>query len=217
VTGVIKVYDFLTYQNRLVIALEDFGGQSLANLVKLRPIRISEFLPIAIALVDTLGQVHQHQIIHKDINPANMVYNSKTGEVKLIDFGIANDLSRERTTLTVSKELRGTLAYISPEQTGRMNRIVDYRTDLYSLGATFYELLTEQLPFPTNDTMELVHAHIAKLPQPPHERKLSVPQPLSDIVLKLMAKKCGRSLSIHFWIKERFGRMLASLEIHRTH
>ncbi len=199
--GVVQVYDFLTYQNRLVITLEDFGGQSLAQLIKLRPLRITEFLPIAIKLVETLGEVHQRQVIHKDINPSNLVYNPKTGQVKIIDFGISSDLSREKAALTLSKELRGTLAYISPEQTGRMNRIMDYRTDFYSLGATFYELLTEQLPFPTNDTMELVHAHIAKLPQPLFERKLSVPEPLSDIVLKLMAKNAEDRYQSTFGMK----------------
>ncbi len=186
--GVVQAYDFLVYQNRLVITLEDFEGQSLARLIKLRPLRMTEFFPIAIKVVDTLGQLHQQQIIHKDINPSNIVFNSRSGQVKIIDFGISSDLSKEKAALNLSKELRGTLAYISPEQTGRMNRIVDYRTDFYSLGATFYELLTEQLPFPINDTIGLIHAHIAKIPTSPHELKLSIPQPLSDLILKLMAK-----------------------------
>jgi predicted ATPase/class 3 adenylate cyclase len=200
--GVVKAHDFLVYQNRLVITLEDFDGQSLSHLIKLRPLRMTEFLPVAIKIVETLGEIHQRQIIHKDLNPANIVFNPKTGIVKLIDFGISTDLSREQAALNLSKELKGTLAYISPEQTGRMNRIVDYRSDFYSLGATFYELLTEQLPFPTNDTMELVHAHIAKPPQPLYERKLSVPQPLSDIVLKLMAKNAEDRYQSVFGLKK---------------
>ncbi len=186
--GVVQAYDFLVYQNRLVITLEDFEGQSLARLIKLRPLRMTEFFLIAIKVVETLGELHQQQIIHKDINPSNIVFNSRNGQVKIIDFGISSDLSKEKAALNLSKELRGTLAYISPEQTGRMNRIVDYRTDFYSLGATFYELLTEQLPFPINDTIGLIHAHIAKIPTAPHELKLSIPQPLSDLILKLMAK-----------------------------
>lgn len=201
IDGVINAYEFITYQNRLVITLEDFQGQSLAQLLKLRPLRISEFFLIATAITETLGQIHQRQIIHKDINPSNIIYNAKTSRVKIIDFGISSDLSREKTSLTISKELRGTLAYISPEQTGRMNRIVDYRTDYYSLGATFYELLTEQLPFPTQDTMELVHSHIAKPPQLLYERKLSVPTVLSDIVLKLMAKNAEDRYQSTFGLK----------------
>src|SRR6185503_3885219 len=123
-----------------------------------------------------------------DINPSNIVWNRAIGQVKLIDFGISTALSRENPTLRNPNVLEGTLAYISPEQTGRMNRAIDYRTDFYSLGATFYELLTGQLPFPTIDAMELVHAHIAKQPIPPHERNSNIPELLSEIVLKLMAK-----------------------------
>ncbi len=186
--GIIQAYDFITYQNRLAMTLEDFAGQSLSQLIKLRPLRMNEFFLCALQVVETLGELNQYHIIHKDLNPSNIVFNPKTNQIKLIDFGISTDLSREKSALNLSKELRGTLAYISPEQTGRMNRIVDYRSDFYSLGATFYELLTEQLPFPTNDTMELIHAHIALAPPPLYERKLSIPQPLSDIVLKLMAK-----------------------------
>ncbi|MDM8559837.1 AAA family ATPase [Candidatus Parabeggiatoa sp. HSG14] len=201
VEGVINVHDFLIYQNRLVITIEDFEAQSVAELMKLRPLRLSEFFPIAISIVETLGQIHHLQVIHKDINPSNIIYSPKTGQVKLIDFGISTDISREKANLRQEKELRGTLAYISPEQTGRMNRIVDYRTDYYSLGATFYEMLTGQMPFPINDTMALVHAHIAKPPEPLHKIKPGVPEPLSDIVLKLMAKNAEDRYQSTFGIK----------------
>ncbi|MEG4589838.1 AAA family ATPase [Microcoleus sp. MOSTC5] len=186
--GVIDVYSFQNLENQWVIELEDFGGESLNQIIAKQQFTIAEFLNLAIEIVDILGQVHQQYIIHKDINPSNIVLNQQTGKLKLIDFGISTTLSRENPTFLNPNVLEGTLAYISPEQTGRMNRTIDYRTDFYSLGITFYELLTGQLPFPTNDVLELVHCHIAKQPTPPHELTREVPPIISTIVLKLMAK-----------------------------
>jgi serine/threonine protein kinase len=186
--GVVKVYDLQNYQNTLVMLLEDFDGESLKIWLSKKPFSLSEFLPIALQITQSLGQVHHHNIIHKDINPSNLVFNPQTGEVKLIDFGISTVLVRENPSLTSPQLLEGTLAYISPEQTGRMNRSLDYRTDFYSLGVTFYELLTHQLPFQTEDALELVHCHIAKQPVPPHIFEPDIPQVVSDIVMKLMAK-----------------------------
>ncbi len=186
-TGVPNAYSLENDQNCWVIVLEDFGGESLEQMQS-RQFTLTEFLTIAIQLVEIVGQVHQQQIMHKDINPSNIVLNPTTGQLKLIDFGLSTELSRENPTLRNPNQLEGTLAYISPEQTGRMNRGIDYRTDFYSLGATFYDLLTGQLPFKTTDVIELVHSHIAKHPTPPHELKPDIPQPLSEIVMKLMAK-----------------------------
>ncbi|MEP6486361.1 AAA family ATPase [Microcoleus vaginatus GB2-A3] len=186
--GVIDVYSFQNLENQWVIALEDFSGESLNQIIAKKQFTIAEFLHLAIEIVDILGQVHQQHIIHKDINPSNIVLNQPTGKLKLIDFGSSTTLSRENPTFLNPNVLEGTLAYISPEQTGRMNRTIDYRTDFYSLGITFYELLTGQLPFPTNDVLELVHCHIAKQPTPPHEITPEVPPIISAIVLKLMAK-----------------------------
>ncbi|WP_228013199.1 protein kinase domain-containing protein, partial [Nostoc edaphicum] len=140
-----------------------------------------------------LDILYRHRIIHKDIKPANILINPETKQVKLIDFSIASLLPQETQTLISPNVLEGTLAYISPEQTGRMNRGIDYRTDFYSLGVTFYELLTGKLPFQSDDPMELVHSHIAKQPPSVISYQLSVssteiPQVLSDIVMKLMAK-----------------------------
>ena len=115
------------------------------------PISLLEFLPIAIQVADILGKVHAANVIHKDINPANIVFHPETKQTKLIDFGISTLLSRQNPTLKPPNVLEGTLAYLSPEQTGRMNRVLDYRTDFYSLGVTFYELLTGKLPFETID------------------------------------------------------------------
>ena len=192
--GVVKAYSLEPYQRTLVIILEDFGASSLRQLMDERmgggteALPLSEFLCIAIKTVENLAQIHSSNVIHKDINPANIVFNPETGQVKIIDFGISTVLTRENPTLKNPNVLEGTLAYMSPEQTGRMNRTLDYRTDFYSLGVTFYELLTGRLPFETTDALELVHCHIAKQPVPPHQLKPEIPKALSEIVMKLMAK-----------------------------
>jgi serine/threonine protein kinase len=186
--GIVEAYSLENDHNSWVMVLEDFGGQSLNLLQLAGKLPLTDFLTLAIQITDILGQIHQRYIIHKDINPSNIVFNAKTGQVKLIDFGISTVLSRESLTFRNPNLLEGTLAYISPEQTGRMNRTIDYRTDFYSLGVTFYELLTGKLPFPASDALELVHCHIAKQPTPPHEHKPEIPPVISEIVLKLMAK-----------------------------
>ncbi|MEI2580175.1 AAA family ATPase [Scytonema sp. PRP1] len=190
--GVVKAYSQQEYQRTLVILLEDFGGESLEQWMHKRPdfcpMPLSTFLRLAIALTDILGRIHAANVIHKDINPGNIVLNPDTGVVKIIDFGIATRFNRTNPTFKSHYVLEGTLAYVSPEQTGRMNRLLDYRTDFYSLGVTFYELLTGQLPFATTDILELVHCHIAKQPVPPHEVNATIPKRVSDMILKLMAK-----------------------------
>jgi PAS domain S-box-containing protein len=186
--GVVKAYSLEYNHNCWVIVLEDFGGESLARLMLSQQFTLIEFFDISVQIVKILDEVHKHRIIHKDINPSNIVLNSTTRQLKLIDFGISTVLSRENSPLHNLNQMEGTLAYISPEQTGRMNRDVDYRTDFYSLGATFYELLTGKLPFKTRDVVNLIHSHIAKQPISPHEIKPEIPVPLSDIVIKLMAK-----------------------------
>jgi len=191
--GVVKAYNQQDYQRTLVIFLEDFGGESLEHwmqqsLETFCPMPLSAFLRLAIDLTTILGKIHRANIIHKDINPGNIVLNLDTGVVKVIDFGIATRFNRTNPIFQSPHRLEGTLAYLSPEQTGRMNRVLDYRTDFYSLGITFYELLTGHLPFPTTDILELVHCHLAKPPIPPHEMNAAIPKPLSEIVLKLMAK-----------------------------
>jgi PAS domain S-box-containing protein len=187
--GVVNAYNLENEQNCWLIVMEDFGAESLERLMqKGRQFTLAEFLTITRQIVEILIQVHQCLIIHKDINPSNIVLNPTTGQIKLIDFGISTVLSREKTTLGNPNQLEGTLAYISPEQTGRMNRDIDYRTDFYSLGVTFYELLTNRLPFETTEEMELVHSHIAKQPNFPHALVPEIPHILSEIVMKLMAK-----------------------------
>ncbi|KAB8318705.1 AAA family ATPase [Tolypothrix campylonemoides VB511288] len=193
--GVIKVYNLQRYENSLVMFLEDFGGESLKLLISDRQFTLKEFLSIAIKTTESLAAIHAANIIHKDINPSNIVYNPETEQLKIIDFGISTCLSRENQTVGNIERLEGTLAYIAPEQTGRMNRGIDYRSDFYSLGITFYELLTNKLPFATTDSIELVHCHIAQQPVPLHElvetlnlTSQPIPKAVSDIVMKLLVK-----------------------------
>ncbi len=188
VPGVVAAYALEHIQQRWMLVLEDFGGESLVRLKLAGKLALNEFLHLAMTLTDILGQMHQRYVIHKDINPANIVYNPATGQVKLIDFGIASVLSREMATFRNPRSLEGTLAYMSPEQTGRMNRAIDYRTDFYSLGVTFYELLTGQMPFQSEDTLELIHSHIARQPISPDYLRADIPPELSAVIMKLMAR-----------------------------
>jgi predicted ATPase/GAF domain-containing protein len=188
VDNIIRVYNLYRYQNSLVILLEDFGGQSLKLLLPQTQLTLEEFLTIAVKITKGLAVIHTNNIIHKDINPSNIIYNPQTGQLKIIDFGISTRLSQEFLTVLPPHQLEGTLAYIAPEQTSRMNRGIDYRSDFYSLGVTFYELLTNQLPFETNDPIELVHCHIAQQPLPPHELNPNIPNSISNIIIKLLAK-----------------------------
>ncbi|AKG24197.1 ATP-binding sensor histidine kinase [Calothrix sp. 336/3] len=196
--GIIQTYNLEQFQNGYMLVMEDFGGVSLKNYftrlknttddnlyIKL----LYEFLQVAISLCDILDFLYRHHVIHKDIKPANILINPDTKQVKLIDFSIASLLSKENQEVKNPNVLEGTLAYISPEQTGRMNRGVDYRSDFYSLGVTFYELLTGKLPFVSDDSIELVHCHIAKIPpklgKDEHD---NIPPVIGDILMKLMAK-----------------------------
>src|ERR1700739_2622301 len=178
----------LTRDNgRMTLVLEDPGGTPLDRLLG-RPLDVSHFLRIAIPLAGALGNVHERGLIHKDIKPANILVESASGGVWLAGFGIASRLPRERQAPAPPEVISGTLAYMAPEQTGRMNRSIDSRSDLYALGVTLYHVLTGELPFAASDPMEWVHCHIARQPVPPNERVAGVPGPLAAIVMKLLAK-----------------------------
>ncbi len=193
----VKVDRLETHPNCLVLVLEDFGGISLKQWIATAEVALSvaryqlpiaQFLNIAVQLAKGLVFLHQNQIIHKDIKPANIIINPDTNQVKIADFSIASRLYKETAHLKNPDRLEGTLAYMSPEQTGRMNRVVDYRSDFYSLGVTFYELLTGKLPFHSIDPLELVHCHIAKEPVRIQQLNPQIPQVLAEIAERLMAK-----------------------------
>lgn len=187
ITGVATVYELSSYGNGYVIAMEDINASALGRLYDNRPPSLRAVLNLALEMARTLEEVQALGIIHKDINPANIVQDD-SGNIRLIDFGIATELSRETVSAQHPKSLKGTLAYIAPEQTGRMNQTVDHRSDFYSLGATLYRLLSGQKPFESRDPLELVHCHIAREPRPLSEANGNIPSVVSDLVMKLMAK-----------------------------
>ncbi|MDY7232153.1 trifunctional serine/threonine-protein kinase/ATP-binding protein/sensor histidine kinase [Hyalangium rubrum] len=184
--GVLGVLGCEVYEESPFLILEDVGGQSLSERLE-QPWDASRFLPLANSLATTLTEIHRRGVVHRDIKPHNILLSEEAG-VWLIDFGLATLQQVEHVEAAHAALLEGTLAYMSPEQSGRMNRAVDYRTDLYSLGVTLYQLLTGQLPFHGKDALEWIHAHIAQAPEPPHARVVSVPPMLSAVVLKLLAK-----------------------------
>ena len=153
-------------RGRTTLVMEDPGGELLATLLG-QPMRLELFLPLAIGLAEVVAKLHRHGLIHKDLKPANILVNRTSGEVRLTGFGIASHLLRERQAPEPPEFIAGTLAYMAPEQTGRMNRSIDSRSDLYALGVTLYEMLTGDLPFTASDPMEWVHCQIARRPVPP--------------------------------------------------
>ena len=184
--GVVEVLDLDEGRDGLTLVMRDRGGASLDRVLEGGRPTVAESLRIAAAAAAALGSVHARSVIHKDVSPANIIWNRQSGMVELIDFGIAAELARE--TATAAQAFEGTLPYIAPEQTGRMNRSVDWRADFYALGATLYELLTGHVPFEGEDTLAVVHGHIARAPVPPNQLDPAVPAQVSDIVLKLLAK-----------------------------
>ncbi|MCL1467681.1 trifunctional serine/threonine-protein kinase/ATP-binding protein/sensor histidine kinase [Argonema galeatum] len=232
--GIVKPYGLENHRNGLALILEDSRGEALNKFLCDRKLELTEFLNIGIQLADTLGKLHDNQIIHKDIKPTNIIINATTLKVKITDFSIATRLSKETQELSHPTLLEGTLAYISPEQTGRMNRSIDYRTDLYSLGVTFYEILCGELPFKATDPMELVHCHIAKQPIPPYDivcaeaqnsrteqtienpksriKNSEIPKAVSDIVMKLLAKTAEDRYQSAYGLKADLEQCLSQLQ-----
>jgi predicted ATPase/signal transduction histidine kinase/GAF domain-containing protein/ActR/RegA family two-component response regulator len=179
------------HDGRPMLVLEDPGGAPLDRILDRcqgQPMELNRFLRIAVGLTEVLGQVHRRGLIHKDIKPANVLVDVETGRAWLTGFGIASRLPRERQAPETPEIIAGTLAYMAPEQTGRMNRSIDSRSDLYALGVTFYEMLTGTLPFKAADPMGWVHSHIARQAHPPNERAKQIPEVLSSLVMKLLAK-----------------------------
>ncbi|HEY0076161.1 MAG TPA: AAA family ATPase [Abditibacteriaceae bacterium] len=188
--GVLQPLDLIKHEHGVALLLEDFGAVSLRAFLQNQSdgLELPLFFDLALELVNALEQIHARHILHRDINPGNILVNPQTRQIKISDFGIASRLSQESVTGDGAALMRGTLSYMSPEQTGRMNQPVDYRTDFYSLGVTFYEMLTGHLPFEASDLLGIVHAHIAKVAPPPHEVRAEIPPLLSQIVLKMLSK-----------------------------
>lgn len=209
---VVEAYALEKYHNTLVMVLEDFGGDSLKQYLIKQYIPLTESLSMAIQIVESLATIHAANIIHKDINPTNIIFNPITKQLKVNDFGIATRLPKENPVLKTPERLEGTLPYMSPEQTGRMNRVVDYRTDFYAFGVTLYELLTRRLPFEAENPIELVHCHLAKTPLSPHRINPAIPEMVSDIVMKLLEKKAENRYQSPWGIRTDLEICLKQLE-----
>ena len=197
IDGVLRAEEVVQYENGSVLILENTEGLPLRKLMDSARLNLPDSLKIAVSLANTLKEVHRQGLLHKMINPFNIFIDPASGTVKLSGFGLATRLPKENLT-TLSPQLNGeTLPYISPEQTGRMNRPLDYRSDFYSLGATFYELFTGRVPFHSREVMEIIHAHIARQPVPPDQMAPQVPKTLSNMVMKLMAKRAEARYQSH--------------------
>jgi len=203
--------ELVRHHGQSALLLEDPGGELLARLLG-RPWEVTSFLRVAIGLAGALGQLHARDLIHKDIKPAHILVNTATGRAWLTGFGLASRLPRERQAPDPPDVIAGTLAYMAPEQTGRMNRSIDSRSDLYALGVTLYELLTGTLPFTASDPMEWVHCHIARQPLPPGERLQDVPAPVSAIITKLLAKAAEERYQTAAGVASDLRRCLAAWE-----
>jgi predicted ATPase len=187
--GVIKYTDLLISENGFAIVMEDFYGRSIRDFIGDKGIPLSDFLKIARETASIIGQLHLNNIIHKDIKPHNILADTTLSTIKITDFGISTSVKDiEHTDLVYSESLNGTFAYISPEQTTLLKKSIDYRTDLYSLGITFYELITGELPFKESDPNKLLNAHITKIPLSPQKINPHIPQVISEIIMKLLAK-----------------------------
>jgi PAS domain S-box-containing protein len=188
IDGVVKALGLQRVGDQLVLLLERVRGVDLAEYSHRRPLELDKFFSIAIQIADVLDRVHARRVIHRDIKPTNILIEPDTGRVYLADFGISVLLESERRHIYDPAVLEGTLPYVSPEQTGRTGRTVDFRSDLYSLGVTFYELLTGRRPFEFAAPLELIHAHLARTPEPPHARRPGLPDGISRLVMKLLEK-----------------------------
>jgi PAS domain S-box-containing protein len=206
--------ELIRREARLMLVLEDPGGEPLERLLG-EPLEIAPFLRIAVPLAAAIGQMHARGLIHKDLTPVNILVDTASGGVWLTGFGVASRLRRERQALAPPDVLAGTLAYMAPEQTGRMNRSIDARSDLYTLGVVLYQMLTGDLPFTASDPLEWIHCHIARQPISPSERKNAVPAQLSAMVMKLLAKTTEERYQTAAGVEADLRRCLSAWESHR--
>jgi PAS domain S-box-containing protein len=212
--GIVRLYGMEQHDRGEAIVMEDFGGVALDKYRQ--HLSLTDILEIGIQLADTLQALAEQRIIHKDIKPANILIHPTTKTVKLIDFSIATLLPRETQEVVNPHLLEGTLAYLAPEQTGRMNRGIDYRSDFYALGVTLYELLTGQLPFTTTDPIELVHCHLAKMAVPAAQVNSAIPPMVSQIIAKLMAKNAENRYQSALGLKHDLEKCLTQWQATNT-
>ena len=203
-------------RGRTLLVLEDPGGVPLAQLLG-RPMETGRALRLAIKLAQAVGQVHARGLIHKDLRPANILVDEASGEIHLTGFGFASRAPREHPAPDRVELAAGALPYMAPEQTGRMNRSVDTRSDLYSVGVVLYEMLTGVLPFSASDPMEWVHAHIARAPPPPDARTPDLSEAISAVVMKCLAKAAEDRYQTAAGLAHDLQHCLAEWESGRNH
>ncbi len=209
--GLVRIIESRELANGPVLVVEDFGAESLKKLRAERAFTLEQVLDLGVRVSGALAELHEAGLIHKDLNPSNILWNPETGQVKLAALGIATPLTREAPEFQNPEVVEGNLTYISPEQTGRGGRSVDFRTDFYALGETLYELLTGRPPFESEDPAELIECHLGKDPVPPSALYPEIPQVVSRIVLKLMAKSPERRFQSAGGIKADLERCLSQL------
>src|SRR5438034_6304306 len=209
----VRPQDLVRERDGTVLVLEDPGGQPLDRVLGV-PMETGKLLRLAIGIAAALGKAHQRALVHKDVKPANILVNPDSGEVRLMGFGLASRLARERQRPEPPESIAGTLAYMAPEQTGSMNRSIDSRSDLYALGVTLYEMLTGGLPFTATDPMEWVHCHVARQPVPPATRRGGVPGVVWAVVMKLLAKTAEDRYQTAAGLEPDVRRCLAAWEAH---
>lgn len=204
--GVRRAFRSEKKDGRYTLMLEYIEGETVreAFVKSRRP--LESILSAAVGIVGALMEIHGEGIVHKDLNPNNIIINQVSGQVTIIDFGISSRIDFKTRHPGNPDRLEGSLAYLSPEQTGRMNRVVDYRTDFYSLGITLYEMLTGRLPFEATDSVELVHSHIARVPPAVHELDNQIPKVVSDIVARLMSKNAEDRYQSAYGLREDLQR-----------
>src|ERR1700678_3607717 len=202
------------HRGQMALVFEDPGGETLDRFLP-GPMEMTRFLRFAVGTAAALSGLHEKELIHKDVKPTNVLVDTATGQARLMGFGIASRLPRERQAPEPPEFIAGTLAYMAPEQTGRMNRSIDARSDLYALGVTLYQMVTGSLPFTATDPMEWVHCHIARKPPSPSERLHSVPAAVSAVILKLLAKTAEERYQAAAGLERDLRRCLAEWEAQR--
>jgi PAS domain S-box-containing protein len=213
-TWAVRPLELVRQGDRTVLVFEDPGGEPLERMLG-APFETDRFVRLALGIATALGEVHLRGLVHKDLKPAHILVDESTGSVRLTGFGLATLLPRERQSPAPPETIAGTLAYMAPEQTGRMNRSIDARSDLYSLGVTFYQMLTGSLPFAASEPMEWIHCHIARRPVPPSERVKHVPSQVSRIVMKLLAKTAEERYQTAVGLSHDLRRCLTEWEASR--
>ncbi|EKQ53622.1 MULTISPECIES: diguanylate cyclase [unclassified Clostridium] len=197
--GIIHVCELIKHYKGHIIVMENIDGIPLLNVPVFESIRnenkklstnkLMLILNIFIKMTEVIGKLHDKNLIHKEINPGIFLIKSDFSQVSILDFGLTKKINNSRKEFHNTEGIEVLLPYISPEQTGRMGRLIDYRTDFYSLGVSMYELITGKRPFTTNNMLEMIHSHIAKTPIAPHIVNLDIPKSVSEIIMKLMAKE----------------------------